>query len=85
MKLFILTVLELNMFPKKLKKVIGYKNIKRNIFRVQSNNSEMRLYFCIGFIDFRFVGKTLIDYSSLFLPYNFEKNDNITFSYFKNE
>ena len=28
------------------------KNIKANIFRVQSNNSTMRGYFCIRFIDF---------------------------------
>ena len=33
-------------------------------------------YFYIGFIDFMLEGKTLIDYTSLFSPYNFEKNDN---------
>ena len=32
-----------------------------------------------------FAGKTLIDYASLFSPYDFEKNDNIILSYFKNE
>ena len=37
-------------------------------------------YFCIGFTDFMFAGKTLIDYTSLFLPYDFEKNDNIILS-----
>ena len=42
-------------------------------------------YFCIGFIDFMLAGKTLIDYTSLFLYYNFEKNDGIVLSYFKNE
>ena len=41
-------------------------------------------YFCIGFIDFMFASKTLIGYS-LFSPSDFEKNDNIIFSYFKNE
>ena len=30
-------------------------------------------YFCIGYIDFMFVGKTLIHYTSLFSPYDFEK------------
>ena len=33
----------------------------------------MCAYFCIGFIDFMFAGKTLIDYTSLFSPYDFEK------------
>ena len=42
-------------------------------------------YFCIGFIDFRFAGKTSIDFTSLFSTYDFEKNDNIILSYFKNE
>ena len=42
-------------------------------------------YFCIGFIDFILLGKTLTDYTSLFLLYNFDKNDNIVLNYFKNE
>ena len=42
-------------------------------------------YFCIRFIDFLVASKTLIDYTSLFSPYDFEKNDNINLSYFKNE
>ena len=40
-------------------------------------------YFCIGFIDFKLAGKTLIDYTSLFSPYDFNKNDSIILSYFK--
>ena len=42
-------------------------------------------YFCIEFIDFMFAAKTVIDYTSLFSPYEFEKNDNVILSYFKNE
>ena len=42
-------------------------------------------YFCTGFIDFMLAGKTLIDYISLFSPYDFEKNDKIILSYSKNE
>ena len=71
MKLFILTVLELNMFLKKFKKFIGHKNIKTNIFRIQANNSIICGYFGIGFIDFMSAGKTLIDYTSLFYPHDF--------------
>ena len=69
--------------PKEIEKFTAHKNIKINIFRTQANNS-MCEYFCIGFIDFMLAGKTLIDYTSLFSPYDFEKNDNIILSYFKN-
>ena len=71
--------------PKEIENFVGHKNIKTNIFRIQSNNSIICRYFCIGFIDFMFVGKTLIDFTSLFSPYDFNKNDNVILSYFKNE
>ena len=83
LKLFILIVLELNMFLKKLKRFIGQKNIKTNIFRIQANNSICG-YFCIGFIDFMLAGKTLIEYTSLLSLYDI-KNDNIILCYSKNE
>ena len=69
--------------PKEIKNFIRNKNIKANIYRVQANNSIMCCYFCIGFIDFMLAGKTLIDYTNLFSPYDFDKNDQIIFSYFK--
>ena len=43
----------------------------------------MCAYFCIGFIDFMFVGRSLIDFTSLFSPYDFKKNDKIVLAYFK--
>ena len=64
---------------------MGNKNIKANIFWVQENNSIMCGYFCIGFIDFMLVGKKLTDYTNLFSPHDFKKNDNTILSYFKNE
>ena len=70
--------------PKEIKKFIGNKNIKANIYRVQANNSIMCGYFCTGFIDFMLAGKTLIDYTNLFSPDDFNKNDQIILSYFKN-
>ena len=39
-------------------------------------------YFCIGFIDFMFAGKTLTDFTNLFSPNNFKKNDDIILKYF---
>ena len=62
---------------------IGNKNIKANIFRVQANNSVMCGYFCIGFIDFMLAGKKLTDFTTLFSPYDFDKNDSIILHYFK--
>ena len=87
-----LTVLELNLSLKKLKTLLKIKiffsffiDIKTNIFRIQSSNSVMRGYFCIGFIYFMFSGKTLIDYTSLLSPYDFQKIDSIILKYFKDE
>ena len=71
--------------PVEIKELIGNKNIKANIFRVQANNSVMCGYFCIGFIDFMLAGKKLTDFTSLFSPYDFKKNDDIILSYFKDE
>ena len=71
--------------PKEIKEFIGNKNIKANIFRVQANNSIMSGYFCTGLIDFMLAGKKLTDFTSLFSPYDFEKNDRIILSCFKDE
>ena len=40
-------------------------------------------YFFIGFIDFMFANKKLIDYTNMFSLNDFDKNDRIIFSYFK--
>ena len=85
MKLFILIVLVLNMFLKKLKNLLAIKTIKANTFQAQANNSVMCRYFCIGFIDFMLAGKKLTDYTNFFSPHDFKKNDDIILSYFKNE
>ena len=52
---------------------------------MQANNSIMFGYFCIGFIDFMLAGKKLSGFTSLFSPHDFEKNDGIIWSYFKDE
>ena len=61
------------------------KNIKANIFRVQSNNSVMCGYFCIEFIDFMLAGKKLTNYTNFFSPHDFKKINKIILSYLKNE
>ena len=69
--------------PEEIKEFIGNKNIKANIFRVQATNSVMCGYFCIGFIDVMLGGKKLTDFTSIFSPYDFKKNDDIILCYFK--
>ena len=69
--------------PEEIKELIKNKNINANIFRVQGNNSIMCGYFCIGFINFMLAGKRLTDFTNLFFPYEFNKNDSIILSYFK--
>ena len=56
--------------PKEIKKLINNKNIIANIFRVQTNDSVMCGYFCIGFIDCMLAGKNLTNYTNLFFPYD---------------
>ena len=70
---------------KEMKIFFGNKNIKTNIIWIEAKNSIMCGHFCLGFIDFELAGKTLIDYTSLFLPYDLKKIDNIILRYFKNE
>ena len=70
--------------PEEIKELIGNKNRKANIFRVQRNDSVMCGYFCIGFIDFMLAGKKLNDFTNFFFPHDFKKSDDIILSYFKN-
>ena len=67
---------------KEIKTFINSKNIKINIFRIQAYDSIMCGYFCIGFIDFMLAGKTLTEYTNLFSPNDFKKNDDIILNYF---
>ena len=39
-------------------------------------------YFCIGFINFMFHGKSLTGYTNLFSPNDFNKNDDIILKHF---
>ena len=64
---------------KEVKKFVDNKNTIANIFRIQAYDSVMRGYFCIGFIDYMFMGKSLTAYTNLFSLNNFKKNDDIIF------
>ena len=67
---------------KEIKAFINNKNIITNIFRIQAFDSIVCGYFCIGFIDFMLAGKPLTEYTNLFSPNNFKKNDGIVLNYF---
>ena len=75
--------------PKEIKKFIdrpsssaSQNNIKTNIFRIQAYESIMCGYFCIEFIDFMLVGKTLTEFTNLFSLNKFQKKDDIILKYF---
>ena len=70
--------------PNEIKAFIKNRNIKTNIFRIQAYDSIMCGYFCIGFIDFMFKGKSMTKYANLFSPIDFKKNDDTILNYFMN-
>ena len=59
--------------PKEIMKFIFLKKIITNIYRIQAYDSIMCGYFCIGFINFMFDGKSLTDYTNLFSPNDLKK------------
>ena len=79
--------------PKEINKFIRSKelghavrsDIKSNIFRIQAYDSTMYGYFCLEFINYMLKGKTLLDYTNLFSPNDFKKNDRVIKRIFKNE
>ena len=69
--------------PKEVKTFIDASlSITTNIFRIQAYDVIMCGYFCIGFIYFMLAGKTLTEFTNLFSPNNFKKNDDIILNYF---
>ena len=69
--------------PKEMMEKIENKNIKTGIFRIQDNNSTMCGYFRILFIEYMLNNNTLTDFTNLFSPLDFEKNDEIIKRYFQ--
>ena len=67
--------------PKEIKIFIDKSIVVANSVRIQTYDTVMSGYFCIGFIDFMLAGKTLTDFTNLFAPNNFKRND-IILNYF---
>ena len=57
--------------PKEMKTFINNENIKTNILRIQAYDSIM-------------CGKTLTEFTNLFSPNNFKRNDGKILNYFMN-
>ena len=68
--------------PKEIMKFMVRKKIIANIYRIQGYDSIMCGYFCFGFINFTFNGKSLTSYTNLFSPNDFNKNDDIILNCF---
>ena len=71
--------------PEEIKESVENKKIIANIFRLEANDSVMCGYFCIRFIDFTLAGKKLTDFTNMFSAHDFERNDDMIPSYFKDE
>ena len=63
--------------PKEIERFIKESIVVANIFRIQAYDSIMCGYVCIGFIDFMLADKTLTNFTDLFSPNDFKKNDDI--------
>ena len=44
---------------------------------IQDDDTVMRGFHCIDFIEYMLSGKTLLDYNSLFSPNDYKKSDKI--------
>ena len=78
MQLYILISLELNIFLKKnLKK--SKKNQLLTIYLEYKNEPTICRFYFIAFVKYILAGKTLLDYTNLFSPNNYKKNDIIIY------
>ena len=78
-----LIVLEVNIFWKKLENSLKINHVLTNIYRIQACDSIMCRYFCVGFINFMLKSKSLLEYTNLFSPNEYENYDKIIFKYFQ--
>ena len=52
---------------------------------MQDDDSVVCGFYCIAFIEYILVGKTLLDYGNSFSPNDYKKNDKIIYKYFKDK
>ena len=56
-----------------------------NIVRTQDDDSIICGFYCIAFMEYMIPGKILLDYTNLFSPNNYKKNDKIICKYLKDK
>ena len=61
------------------------KPITHHIFRKKSEDFIMTGFYCIAFTRCVIAWKTLLVYTNLFSPIDYQKNDKIIFKYFKDK
>ena len=59
--------------------------LKCNEFRIQSGDFIMCWFYYIAFIESLFPGKTMLNYTNIFIPNDYEKNGKIIYNYFKHK
>ena len=64
---------------------IADKSIRQNLFGIKDSYSIMRRLFCIDFIEYMLAVKTLLDYTNLFCPNDYKKNNKIIYKYSKDK
>ena len=76
---------EIKHIPQEILRKIKDKSITHSIFRIQSDDSIMWRFYCSAFVKYMIKGKTLLDYTNLFSPVDYQKNDKIIYKYFKDK
>ena len=71
--------------PQEVLNKVKDKSIAHNIYRIQDDDSIMCGFHCIAFMEYTFAGKTLLDYTNIFSPSDYKKNDKIIYKYFKDK
>ena len=66
-----------------MRRIARHKSIIRNIYRIQAFDSIMCWYIYIGLIDFMLKCKGLFEYTKLFSPDKYKKNDKIILNCFQ--
>ena len=71
--------------PQEVLNKIRDNSITHNIFRIQDNDSIKCGFYCIAFIEYMLSIKSLWNYTNLFSPNDYKKNDKIIYKYFKDK
>ena len=71
--------------PQEVLNKIKDTSITHNIFRRQDNESIMCGFYSIAFIEYVLAGRVLLDYTNLFSPDDYKKNDKTMCKYFKDK